>query len=158
MSDARRVESDTRAVAAMRALADTIGMSPPEQAAYWLEKIAEAVHRGPRRDTWTSARDRAAAIAGIEASMAKRIWQRWQEMKDVSGEALIKLMVAYEAIYAGEGTNDFQDSVERSRLMGKAATAVEAIEARSGRERRRAQARPVDFAGVAGDRSAHARV
>ena len=97
MSDARRVEIDTRGAQLMRALADTTGMELPQKAAFWLEEITKRFHRGPR-DTWTSARDRAAEAAGIERSMAKRIWQRWRDMKDVSGEAVVRLMIAYEAM------------------------------------------------------------
>lgn len=99
MSDTGRVEFDTSDGAfVMRALAETAGMGSAERAAYWLEGIAKQHHRGPRRDTWTTARDRAARSAGIEPSMAKRIWQRWRDMRDVSGDVLIKLMVAYEAM------------------------------------------------------------
>ncbi|TIX28814.1 hypothetical protein [Mesorhizobium sp.] len=115
MSDARSVKSDTlRAEATMRALADTKGMDAPEQAKFWLEGIAAKMHRGPRRDTWTSARDRAAEFAGIEVSMAKRIWQRWEDMKDVSGSALVKLMIAYERIC--ETNERAADSYRAERL------------------------------------------
>ncbi|AZO29326.1 hypothetical protein [Mesorhizobium sp. M1B.F.Ca.ET.045.04.1.1] len=115
MSDARSVKSDTlRAEAPMRALADTKGMEAPEQAKFWLEGIAAKMHRGPRRDTWTSARDRAAEFAGIEISMAKRIWQRWEDMKDVSGSALVKLMIAYERIC--ETNERAADSYRAERL------------------------------------------
>lgn len=79
----------------MRALADTEGMTTPERAEFWLQGLAWAKHRG-RHDTWTAARDRAAKDAGVTASIAKRIWQRWQEMNDVGGDALLRLMLAYE--------------------------------------------------------------
>lgn len=99
MSGISRVGSSTKRVDFMlRALEDTEGMSAPQQANYWLESIAKKVHRGPKVDTWTSARDRAAKAAGIKPTMAKRIWQRWQEMKFVDGESLIALMKAYETI------------------------------------------------------------
>ncbi|MER9768962.1 hypothetical protein NKJ09_23190 [Mesorhizobium sp. M0189] len=115
MSDARRVKSDTSdGEVRMRALADTAGMEPPEQAKFWLEEIAKKVHRGPRLDTWTSARNRAAEYAGIEVSMAKRIWQRWEDMKDVSGSALVKLMIAYERIC--ETNERAADSYRAERL------------------------------------------
>lgn len=98
MRDTRRVESDTKhdEYSVMRALADTAGMSEPEKAEFWLQGLAWANHRG-RHDTWTAARDRAANEARIDASIAKRIWQRWETMNDVSGRALLRLMVAYEA-------------------------------------------------------------
>lgn len=86
----------------MQAIIDTQGMERPEQAAFWLERIATKLHRGPRMDTWASARDRAAKEAGISTSMAERIWHRWRDMKDVSGDALYKLMLAYENIYAND--------------------------------------------------------
>lgn len=84
----------------MKAITDTMGMDRPEQAAFWLEKISAKLHRGPRVDTWASARDRAAKRAGISPSMASRIWHRWRDMKDVSGDALYKLMLAYEELFA----------------------------------------------------------
>ncbi|MDQ0996907.1 hypothetical protein QFZ34_002089 [Phyllobacterium ifriqiyense] len=96
MSDTSRVESDTKhGENVMRALADTQGMPTPQKANYWLEKLAQAHYRG-RHDTWTAARDRAAKKAGVEPTMAQRIWQRWQTMNDVGGETVIKLMLAYE--------------------------------------------------------------
>lgn len=96
MSDTRRVESDTkRGELVMRALADTQGMPTPQKANYWLERLAAAHYRG-RHDTWTAARERAARKAGVELTMAQRIWQRWQTMNDVGGETVIKLMLAYE--------------------------------------------------------------
>lgn len=103
MSDTRRVVFDTkhvnsnttkRSVSVMHALADTHGMATNERAAFWLERLMDESHRGPT-DTWTAARDRVAAKAGIEPSMAKRIWQRWRTMTDVSGDTLLKLMLAY---------------------------------------------------------------
>lgn len=98
MSDRTRVKSDTKhSEIVMRALADTSGMSTPQKANYWLESLMKKHHRGPH-DTWTAARDRAAKAAGIELTMAKRIWQRWQDMRDVGGETVIKLMTAYEAL------------------------------------------------------------
>jgi hypothetical protein len=95
MGDIIRVEFDTRrAGERMRALTDTEGMPTPQRTLFWLEKLSEAAYRG-RYDTWTAARDRAAKNAGVELSMAKRIWQRWADMKDVGGETVIKLMLAY---------------------------------------------------------------
>ena len=96
MSDMRRVEFDTKNdEVVMRALADTSGMATPERAEFWLGGIAYGKHRG-RYDTWTAARDRAAREAGITPTMAQRIWQRWHSMKDVGGDPLLKLMLAYE--------------------------------------------------------------
>lgn len=97
MRDTRRVEFDTKhdRESKMRALADTAGMNEPEKAEFWLQGLAWANHRG-RHDTWTAARDRTAKQAKIEASTAKRIWQRWETMNDVSGRALLRLMIAYE--------------------------------------------------------------
>lgn len=101
----------------MRALADTAGMETPERAAFWLEKLAVDHHRG-RHDTWTAARDRAAKAAGVELSIAKRIWQRWQDMQDVSGTPLLKLMLAYEALC--ERIEASADAMRDKRLNLKA--------------------------------------
>ncbi|TPM37032.1 hypothetical protein [Mesorhizobium sp. B2-3-2] len=96
MSDIRGVENDTKSGELnMRALVDTEGLSVPEKAEFWLHGLAWAKHRG-RHDTWTAARDRAAKEAGIASTIAKRIWQRFEGMNDVSGKALLKLMLAYE--------------------------------------------------------------
>lgn len=96
MSDTRGVENDTKGgELVMRALADTEGMSVPERAEFWLQGLAWAKHRG-RHDTWTAARERAAKEAGIAVSIAKRIWQRFEAMNDVGGEAMLNLMLAYE--------------------------------------------------------------
>lgn len=98
MSDSRSVKSDTKSgEIVMRAITDTEGLSVPARAEFWLQKLATHHHRG-RHDTWTAARDRAAAKAGIPTSTAKRIWQRWETMNDVGGDALLKLMLAYEGI------------------------------------------------------------
>ncbi len=78
-----------------RALIDTAGMSTPERAVFWLNELTKKAHRG-RYDTWTAARDKAAAEAKLPRTMAKRIWDRWQSMKDVSGDAVLKLMTAYD--------------------------------------------------------------
>ncbi len=97
MSDTRCVKNDTKDDEAdvMRALADTNGMTVPEKAEFWLQGLAWVQHRG-RHDTWSSARDRAAKDAKVPLSIAKRIWQRFETMSDVGGEALLKLMLAYE--------------------------------------------------------------
>lgn len=93
MSDRRNVETDKRHVA--RALADTAGMSNPERTLFWLEKLTMAEHRG-RHDTLSAARDRVAEKVGAPLSQTKRLWDRWQTMKDVAGSVMIPLMLAYE--------------------------------------------------------------
>jgi hypothetical protein len=60
-----------------------------------LEALMKLHHRGPR-DTWGAARDRAAKSAGIEPTYAKRLWNRWQTMKDVSGGVFLALQEAYD--------------------------------------------------------------
>lgn len=121
MSDTSRVKSDTkRGEVIMRALADTAGMQTPERAVFWLEKLAIRAHRGPH-DTWTAARERAAQDAGVKLTTAQRIWQRWETMNDVGGDALLKLMVAYEAMCTRN--NDAADAYDAERLK---------IEARNG--------------------------
>lgn len=92
-SDRRNVENDTRVVS--RALADTAGMNNPERAVYWLEKLTKAEHRG-RHDTLSAARDRVAEKTGAPITQTKRLWDRWQTMKDVAGSVMIPLMLAYE--------------------------------------------------------------
>jgi len=114
MSDARRVENDTReGELVMRALVDTEGKTVPERAEFWLQALAKAAHRG-RHDTWTAARDRAAEKAGLPRTIAQRIWQRWHSMQDVSGEALLKLMLAYEQMC--ERNEDAADRHKTERL------------------------------------------
>lgn len=84
----------------MRALIDTMGMSQPQQAKFWLDRLTHMAHRGPGIDTWTSARDRVARDLDIPRATAERIWVRWRDMKDVSGVALMRLMLAYERMCA----------------------------------------------------------
>src|SRR5690606_5791 len=91
----------------MKALADTMGMSEPQRAKFWLERLTHTYHRGPSVDTWASARDRVALDLGISPSMASRIWHRWRDMGDVSGRAMMRLMLAYERMCeASEGKVD----------------------------------------------------
>lgn len=124
MGDASSVDFDMlRGGSRPRALVDTVGMKAPQRAAFWLERLAAAHHRGPRRDTWTSARDRAARAAGVEISMAKRIWQRWETMRDVSGEVTVKLMIAYEAMCERNEAAAEAYRAERLRLEGVDAAA-----------------------------------
>lgn len=89
MSDNRLVEFDNRRGA-------NVMTTAVAKSFRLLEALTIAHHRGPS-DTWTAARDRAAEAAGIERSYAARIWNRWQSMKDVSGEALMRLSDAYTA-------------------------------------------------------------
>ncbi len=126
MSDTRRVVFDTkhvnsnttkRSVSVMHALADTQGMATNERAAFWLERLMDESHRGPT-DTWTAARDRVAKEAGIELSMAKRIWQRWRTMTDVSGDTLLKLMLAYNEMC--QRNNAAADEYRAERLTLRA--------------------------------------
>jgi hypothetical protein len=119
MSDIRRVEIDTKhdRSSVMRALSDTEGMSTPQKAEFWLHGLAWTKHRG-RHDTWSAARDRAAKDAGIERTIAKRIWQRWEDMKDVGGSALLGLMLAYED--ACQRNDDAIEAYRAERLKLKA--------------------------------------
>ena len=136
MSDASGVELDTFGGARprMRALVDTEGMDTPERARFWLEHVAWMVHRGSRVDTWTSARDEAARFAGISLTMAKRIWQRWEDMHDVSGGVIIKLMVAYERVCEANERAADGDRTERLKMRAiRNATAEKSGVARVGK-------------------------
>lgn len=118
MSDGRY---DARAVSfymcsRMRALADTMGMSEPQKAKFWLGRLAHDAHRGPGVDTWTSARDRVAKDLDIPRSMAERIWVRWRDMKDVSGVALMRLMLAYDRMCLAAETKAAGMRGERIRI------------------------------------------
>lgn len=115
--------ANLRGEARLRALSDTSGMSTPEQANFWLESLAKWLHRGPRVDTWTSARDDAADCAGIRHSMAERIWHRWHCMKFVDGETLIKLMIKYEEFCEKPEAAAAIYRAERLRLRGNHAAA-----------------------------------
>lgn len=88
MSDARRVARDTKHGEEVMSTAVT-------EASFYLNELTRIHHRG-RGDTLSAARDRAARFAGVERTYAKRIWDRWQSMTDVSGEAYRKLRLAYE--------------------------------------------------------------
>lgn len=113
MSDARNVESDTRIVS--RALADTAGMNNPERALYWLEKLTKAEHRG-RHDTLSAARDRVAEKTGAPITQTKRLWDRWQTMKDVAGSVMIPLMLAYEELVSANEAAAREYRAERQEL------------------------------------------
>lgn len=110
MSDNRRVVRDTKR--------GRIAMNTAvEKSAHFLNELARHHHRG-RGDTWTAARDRAAREAGIERSYAKRIWDRWQTMRDVSGEAFMRLEAAYEAICKSNEDAADRYAAERAALRG----------------------------------------
>lgn len=89
MSDIKGVVRDTK-----RGGCD---MSDPAviEAKDWLFALTKLELRGPT-DTMTAARDRKARKLKIEPSYAKRIWQRWDTMSDVSGKAYRALRNAYE--------------------------------------------------------------
>ncbi len=74
----------------------SMSLEAVQDARSWLEALMRVHHRGPT-DTWTAARDRVAAEIGLERTYARRLWNRWQEMKDVSGGAYKALLEAYEA-------------------------------------------------------------
>lgn len=93
--DKRNVEFDTRCVGSDKGRRVSIMSTAVQQSAEYLVALARLYHRG-HGDTWSAARDRAAKAAGVEPSYAKRIWDRWRTMRDVSGEAYIKLRRAYE--------------------------------------------------------------
>lgn len=80
---------------ACRAMADTAGMTDPERTVFWMEKLGWQVHRG-RGDTLGAAVQRAASMIGAPVSLSKRCWDRWKEMKSVSGSVMIPFMLAYE--------------------------------------------------------------
>lgn len=110
MSDNRRVARDTKR-------AEDAMSTAVEKSAHLLNELTRHHHRG-RGDTWTAARDRAARMAGIERSYAKRIWDRWQTMKDVSGEALVRLEAAYETICQRNEDAADRHAAERAALRG----------------------------------------
>lgn len=116
-SVARTVGFDNKRI--NRAMADTQGLSDPERALFWIERLTEAEHRG-RHDTWTAARDRAAAKAGAPVSRVKRLWERWDTMKDVAGSVMIPLMLAYEDLC--QRIEDKAGEYERQVLQLKGGT------------------------------------
>lgn len=95
MSDRRNDGFDIRRVS--RAMADTEGMSDPERTVFWMEKVGWSVHRG-RGDTLGAAVQRAADEIGAPVSQSKRCWDRWKDMKSVSGSVMIPFMLAYEEL------------------------------------------------------------
>lgn len=97
-----------------------------------LEALVIAHHRGPT-DTWTAARDRAAKAAGIERSYAARLWSRWQDMKDVSGEALIRLSAAYVALCEASEIKEAELVLKGEAIARETADEIMAAAARSSR-------------------------
>lgn len=95
----------------------------------YLNALAKVHHRG-RGDTWGAARDRAARMAGIEPSYAKRIWDRWQTMNDVSGEAYRRLRSAYERVC--EANEEAADRNDAERLAMRKTYAVDQKPASAG--------------------------
>jgi hypothetical protein len=90
MSDTRRVEFDTKR--AEPAMSQVVVVETRDM----LETLMKREHRGPS-DTWTAARDRTAMKIGIEPAQARRVWQRWQDMKDVPGSVYRAIRNAYDA-------------------------------------------------------------
>ena len=108
MSDNRLVDFDKRSVSKTMTTAAA-------HSRRMLIALTEAHHRGPT-DTWTAARDRAAKAAGIDRSYAARIWSRWQDMKDVSGEALIRLSSAYVALCVNSEKKEAAQAADGERI------------------------------------------
>lgn len=98
MGDTKRVERDTkRPEADMPLTIDGDNKTAAQWAYEHILSVAEKEHRG-RHDTWGAARDRAAQRLGIKRSYAKRIWNRWQDMRDVSGETILAIAARYDSI------------------------------------------------------------
>lgn len=89
MSDIRGVVRDTKR--AEGDMSDAVALESRNM----LAELMKLEHRGPA-DTWTAARDRKAKKIGLEPSYAKRLWQRWETMTDVSGAAYRAIRNAYE--------------------------------------------------------------
>lgn len=123
MSDKRCVETDTKRGGGVMSTA-------VQESVVFLNALAKAHHRG-RGDTWGAARDRAAKSAGVEPSYAKRIWDRWQTMNDVSGEAYRRLRTAYER--ACEANEEAADRNDAERLAMRKSHAVDQKSASAGR-------------------------
>ena len=97
MRNTRGVEFDTKCVEGNISMSTVFPNKSVAQEAYEiLHSFVEREHRG-RFDTWTAARDRVAIKIGLPVSYAKRLWQRWEQMDDVSGDALRSLYRAQQA-------------------------------------------------------------
>lgn len=116
--DKRNVEFDTRCVGSDKGRRVSIMSTAVQQSAEYLVALARLYHRG-HGDTWSAARDRAAKAAGVEPSYAKRIWDRWRTMRDVSGEAYIKLRKAYEELCERNDAAARAYRAERMRLQAE---------------------------------------
>ncbi len=97
--------------------------------------LVVANHRGPA-DTWTAARDRTAKQIGIERTYAARMWNRWSEMKDVSGEALMRLSAAYVAMCQRSEAAEARQIAEGERIARETADEIMAATALSRRTER----------------------
>lgn len=102
-----------------RAMSDTAGMTDPERTVFWMEKLGWEVHRG-RGDTLGAAVQRAASMIGAPVSLSKRCWDRWKEMKSVSGSVMIPFMLAYEDLC--QRIEDKAGEYERQVLQLKGGT------------------------------------
>lgn len=91
------------------------------EASFYLNELTKMHHRG-RGDTLSVARDRAARVAGVPRTYAKRIWDRLDSMKDVSGEAYLKLRIAYEASCERHEAKAAEYRAERRGLSDAVAT------------------------------------
>lgn len=116
--DKRNVEFDTRCVGSDKGRRVSIMSTAVQQSAEYLVALARLYHRG-HGDTWSAARDRAAKAAGVEPSYAKRIWDRWRTMRDVSGEAYVKLRQAYEELCERNDAAARAYRAERMRLQAE---------------------------------------
>ncbi|MBB3997231.1 hypothetical protein [Aureimonas pseudogalii] len=105
-----------------------------------LVALTVAHHRGPA-DTWTAARDRAARAAGIDRTYAARIWSRWQDMKDVSGEALMRLSGAYVALCERSEAIEAEQTALLERIDLETAHEITLAAALERRQQRMAAAR-----------------
>lgn len=114
VSDKERVETDKRNGGGVMSTA--LG-----EASFYLNELTKMHHRG-RGDTLTAARDRAAKGAGVPRTYAKRIWDRLDSMKDVSGEAYLKLRIAYEASCERHEAKAAEYRAERRELRNAVAT------------------------------------
>lgn len=116
--DKRSVARDIRDVGREQGRRVSIMSTAVQQSAEYLVAPARLYHRG-HGDTWSAARDRAAKAAGVEPSYAKRIWDRWRTMRDVSGEAYIKLRKAYEELCERNDAAARAYRAERMRLQAE---------------------------------------
>lgn len=105
-----------------------------------LDALTKLHHRG-RHDTWTAARDRAAKTAGIEPSYAKRIWDRWQSMKDVSGGAFYAIEQAYQRLCERSEAAEAAQATQAERIALATAHEITLAAALERRQQRMAATR-----------------